>query len=211
MEAAGALADFPCMVIRGISDYSDFHKHNGWHGYAAAVAAAYARQLFFHMPIDATAGIEQNDQTTDAWATKYIVPYPENPDFVGRLRILHKLKTGLGHTQRSNGTSGQATVSLFGLGGVGKTEIALAYVHWLQQTFPTISILWVHASNAERFRRSFAMIAEEYQIPGHNDSKIDVLELVKRWLERKDSRQWLMVLDNADDIQLFFPLTAGKT
>ncbi|KFA46183.1 hypothetical protein S40293_03804 [Stachybotrys chartarum IBT 40293] len=126
MEAAGALADFPCMVIRGISDYSDSHKHNGWHGYAAAVAAAYARQLFFHMPIDATAGIEQNDQTTDAWATKYIVPYPENPDFVGRLRILHKLKTGLGHTQRSNGTSGQATVSLFGLGGVGKTEIALA-------------------------------------------------------------------------------------
>ncbi|KEY70194.1 hypothetical protein S7711_03414 [Stachybotrys chartarum IBT 7711] len=180
MEAAGALADFPCMVIRGISDYSDSHKHNGWHGYAAAVAAAYARQLFFHMPIDATAGIEQNDQTTDAWATKYIVPYPENPDFVGRLRIFHKLKTGLGHTQRSNGTSGQATVSLFGLGGVGKTEIALAYVHWLQQTFPTISILWVHASNAERFRRSFAMIAEEYQIPGHNDSKVDVLELPSR-------------------------------
>jgi nucleoside phosphorylase len=52
MEAAGALADFPCIVIRGISDYSDSHKNNQWHGYAAAVAAAYARQLFFHMPID---------------------------------------------------------------------------------------------------------------------------------------------------------------
>jgi hypothetical protein len=51
-EAAGALADFPCIVIRGISDYSDSHKNNQWHGYAAAVAAAYARQLFFHMPID---------------------------------------------------------------------------------------------------------------------------------------------------------------
>jgi nucleoside phosphorylase len=52
MEAAGALADFPCIVIRGISDYCDSHKNDQWHGYAAATAAAYARQLFFHMPID---------------------------------------------------------------------------------------------------------------------------------------------------------------
>jgi nucleoside phosphorylase len=52
MEAAGALADFPCLVIRGISDYSDSHKNDRWHGYAAAAAAAYARELFFHMPVD---------------------------------------------------------------------------------------------------------------------------------------------------------------
>lgn len=51
-EAAGALADFPCIVIRGISDYCDSHKNDRWHGYAAAAAAAYARQLFFHMPIE---------------------------------------------------------------------------------------------------------------------------------------------------------------
>lgn len=51
-EAAGALADFPCLTIRGISDYSDSHKNNEWHGYAAAVAAAYARELFFYMPVD---------------------------------------------------------------------------------------------------------------------------------------------------------------
>ena len=52
MEAAGALNDFPCLVIRGISDYSDSHKNDKWHGYAAAVAAAYARELFFHMPVE---------------------------------------------------------------------------------------------------------------------------------------------------------------
>jgi nucleoside phosphorylase len=50
-EAAGALNDFPCLVIRGISDYCDSHKNNQWHGYAAAAAAAYARQLFFHLPL----------------------------------------------------------------------------------------------------------------------------------------------------------------
>jgi nucleoside phosphorylase len=52
MEAAGALTDFPCIVVRGISDYCDSHKNDQWHGYAAAAAAAYARQLFFHIPMD---------------------------------------------------------------------------------------------------------------------------------------------------------------
>jgi nucleoside phosphorylase len=52
MEAAGVLTDLPCMVIRGISDYCDSHKNDQWHGFAAAVAAAYARQLFFHMSIE---------------------------------------------------------------------------------------------------------------------------------------------------------------
>lgn len=60
MEAAGALADFPCMVIRGISDYCDTHKNDMWHGYAAAAAAAYARQLFFYMPIEHAPGGHQS-------------------------------------------------------------------------------------------------------------------------------------------------------
>lgn len=51
-EAAGTLADFPCLVIREISDYCDSYKNDVWHGYAAATAAAYAWQLFFHMPLD---------------------------------------------------------------------------------------------------------------------------------------------------------------
>lgn len=52
MEAAGALCDFPCLVVRGISDYADSDKVNQWQGFAAIAAAAYARQLFFHMPVD---------------------------------------------------------------------------------------------------------------------------------------------------------------
>lgn len=52
MEAAGTLADFPCLVIRGISDYADSHKNDRWQGFAAVVAAAYARELFFHMPVE---------------------------------------------------------------------------------------------------------------------------------------------------------------
>lgn len=44
MEAAG-LHDFPCLVIRGICDYSDSHKNKAWQRYSAAAAAAYAKEL----------------------------------------------------------------------------------------------------------------------------------------------------------------------
>jgi nucleoside phosphorylase len=45
MEAAGLMNTFPCLVIRGICDYSDSHKNKEWQGYAAMVAAAYAKDL----------------------------------------------------------------------------------------------------------------------------------------------------------------------
>ena len=45
MEAAGLMNNFPCLVIRGICDYSDSHKNDAWHKYAALAAAAYAREL----------------------------------------------------------------------------------------------------------------------------------------------------------------------
>ncbi len=50
MEAAGLMNQFPCLVIRGICDYADSHKNNEWRGYAAMVAAAYAKQLLLRMP-----------------------------------------------------------------------------------------------------------------------------------------------------------------
>src|SRR4029077_21046759 len=45
MEAAGFMNLLPCLVIRGICDYSDSHKNKKWQGYAALAAAAYAKQL----------------------------------------------------------------------------------------------------------------------------------------------------------------------
>ena len=45
MEAAGLMNTFPCLVILGICDYSDSHKNKEWQAYAAAVAAAYAKEL----------------------------------------------------------------------------------------------------------------------------------------------------------------------
>ncbi|TEY29166.1 hypothetical protein BOTCAL_0965g00020 [Botryotinia calthae] len=50
MEAAGLMDSFPCLVIRGISDYADSHKNWKWQPYAAAVAAACAKQLLLLIP-----------------------------------------------------------------------------------------------------------------------------------------------------------------
>lgn len=50
MEAAGVMDRTHCLVIRGITDYADSHRNNIWHNYAAATAAAFARQLLHYLP-----------------------------------------------------------------------------------------------------------------------------------------------------------------
>ena len=50
MEAAGLMNHFPCLVIRGICDYSDTHKNKEWQGYAAMMAAIYAKDLLNRIP-----------------------------------------------------------------------------------------------------------------------------------------------------------------
>lgn len=49
MEAAGLMNNFPCLVIRGICDYSDSHKNKKWQGFAAMMAASYAKDLLLQI------------------------------------------------------------------------------------------------------------------------------------------------------------------
>lgn len=50
MEAAGLMNSFPCLVVRGICDYADSHKNKRWQPYAAATAAAYAKEVLSVIP-----------------------------------------------------------------------------------------------------------------------------------------------------------------
>ncbi|EPS40170.1 hypothetical protein H072_6021 [Dactylellina haptotyla CBS 200.50] len=50
MEAAGLMNHFPCLVIRGICDYSDSHKSKEWQGHAALLASAYAKDILKLIP-----------------------------------------------------------------------------------------------------------------------------------------------------------------
>ena len=60
MEAAGLMHVFPCLVIRGICDYSDSHKNKDWQEYAA-----YAREILLSM---AESVVEElNHSTTESF------------------------------------------------------------------------------------------------------------------------------------------------
>ena len=62
----------------------------------------------------------------------------------------------------------------------------------------------MNASNYARFDQSYREIAVAAKLPGVDDPKVDVLGLVFRYLEGDNSGEWLMVLDNADDANVFF-------
>ncbi|KAM4066702.1 phosphorylase superfamily protein [Hirsutella rhossiliensis] len=195
MEGAGVWDTFPCVVIKGACDYADSHTSKSWQRYAAATAAACMKAFLSHWVPSVLAG---PTQTLPA-GPYFVVPYPKNETFVGRDAILKKLQERLS-------TSSQPRIALFGLGGIGKTQIVTAYAYWLHETYPEMSVFWVHASSAERFRQAYATIARECHVPGLDDPEADILALVKAWLERTHQGRWLMVVDNADDKQVFYTL-----
>ncbi|KAI9933784.1 hypothetical protein MW887_004856 [Aspergillus wentii] len=66
MEAAGLMDRFPCLVIRGICDYADSHKSKQWQEYAAATAAAYAKELLSVIPISITRASQKAKEVLDS-------------------------------------------------------------------------------------------------------------------------------------------------
>ncbi|KAF6804729.1 Nephrocystin-3-like protein 3 [Colletotrichum musicola] len=212
MEGAGVWDEVPCIIVKAVCDYADSHKNKKWQNFAAATAAsAAAAVLEKFSSAAATEALKSTNPTavvSDPAELAVIVPYAENPEFVGRAEILEPVKQLFGHEELNSGTSRRDTrVTLNGIGGVGKTQIALAYSHWFNKKFPDASVFWVHASSIERFRLAFIRIAQECQIPGRDDPKSDVLQLVKNWLEDRQRKRWLLVIDNADDMEVFFSPT----
>ncbi|KAH8172088.1 kinesin light chain [Sarocladium implicatum] len=69
MEAAGIMDNFPCLVIRGICDYSDAHKHDLWQPYAAATAAAYAKSLLKIIPGSNLDQVETISEALDKYSS----------------------------------------------------------------------------------------------------------------------------------------------
>ena len=78
MEAAGLINNFPCLVIRGISDYADSHKNKKWQAYAAGTAAAYAKEVLSTIPALEVSAIPSTDDTmkqkTGTWVRLFKQP-----------------------------------------------------------------------------------------------------------------------------------------
>jgi tetratricopeptide (TPR) repeat protein len=88
-------------------------------------------------------------------------------------------------------------VAICGLGGVGKTRLAVEYAK--QQQEAVTAVLWVSA--ARDFYSEFAKLAP--QLGGDNQTLEQQSAFVKHWLA--EHPHWLLVIDNADDEHLFTP------
>jgi tetratricopeptide (TPR) repeat protein len=84
-----------------------------------------------------------------------------------------------------------------------KSQIAIEYAYRYHAAHPQSHVFWVYAANAARFDQAYKDIARKVKLPRVDDPDVDVCELVSDWLNDNDSREWLMILDNADNRDLF--------
>ena len=65
-------------------------------------------------------------------------------------------------------------------------------------------MFWVHASNAARYTESFRVLADQVKIPGRQNPKSNIFELVGTWLRSDESGKWVIILDNIDEAGFLF-------
>ncbi|KAF2198804.1 purine and uridine phosphorylase [Delitschia confertaspora ATCC 74209] len=197
MEAAGVNMNRPCLVIRGISDYADTHKNDIWQSYAAGNAAAFTRELLCR--IQPNSINEMKGVIEGPW----FVPFSKPPFFVGRETELAQLSS---HVLSED----CQRIAIHGLGGCGKTALALQCAYSTRQQQPNRAIFWVPVISRESFEQAFRDIGKLLQIPETTDEKVDIKGLVKAKLSDESFGQWLMIVDNADDVSILFdPLEEG--
>ncbi|OOO06635.1 NB-ARC domain protein [Aspergillus oryzae] len=196
MEAAGLMNTFPCLVIRGICDYADSHKNKRWQPYAAGTAAAYAKELLGVIPVADVVNTQTVDEALRGAKRTFYLPFERNHKFIGRNAELDTLK------QKLLVNKDCQKVSLSGLGGIGKTQVALQFAYSLKEGCPEYSIFWVQALSMETFELSCREIAGVLGIRQEQEGGEDLKILVRQRLSAKTAGKWLLVIDNADDLDL---------
>jgi tetratricopeptide (TPR) repeat protein len=129
---------------------------------------------------------------------KYYLYFPKNRYFVKRQNELNELNQKLPRDQDCQ------KLTILGLGGTGKTQVALQFAYLVKETQPEWSVFWVSALSMDSFDRTCLKIAQELKIPQAADQEEDVKELVKQYLSSNKAGRWLLVVDNADDPDIFF-------
>ena len=132
------------------------------------------------------------------------LPFDQNPLFTGREAHLEQLSQLL---KENDSVAITQPVSISGLGGIGKTQLALEYAHRCYQKELYRTVLWVNAAD-ELLQASYAKLAEKLDLPEKKEQELaKCVQAVKDWLE--EHTHWLLIMDNADNVQLahsFFPL-----
>ncbi|KAF2677737.1 TPR-like protein [Lentithecium fluviatile CBS 122367] len=146
-----------------------------------------------HFNIGCQSSHDRHAQPREPFST---VPFAPDADFVDRPEILAWV--------RDKCLGPGARAALVGLGGVGKSQLAIQYAHRVRDAALPTCVFWVHASTRARFEQAYRGLADRLDLPGRLDPKADVLRLVSNWLCDETNGKWTMVVDN-DDVETFFP------
>ncbi|KAK8016096.1 P-loop containing nucleoside triphosphate hydrolase [Apiospora rasikravindrae] len=125
------------------------------------------------------------------------VPFGRDPNFVDRPEILAWTR------KTCNGSATRA--ALVGIGGVGKSQAAIEYAYRVRDDRPQTWVFWIHASTAPRVEEAYRGIAERLNLPGRSNPNANVCQLVNNWLCDEGNGRWVLILDNADDAEVFSP------
>ncbi|KAI8944499.1 hypothetical protein F4801DRAFT_599698 [Xylaria longipes] len=139
---------------------------------------------------------EQSRHMSQSSRHCYYIPLSRNGRFTGRDKILDDLKDKL---FAGNPCPKLAVV---GLGGIGKTQVVLQLAYWVKDNQPDYSIFWVPAQTDESFEKAYREMARRLDIQVKDDE--DLKELVRRYLESEEAKKWLLIVDNADDMDILF-------
>jgi hypothetical protein len=128
----------------------------------------------------------------------------ETEHFVAREKELAEM-----HVSLSGGGSRRIAV-LHGLGGIGKTQLTIAYAKRYRDSYS--AIFWLNIKDEDSIRQSFAKAAkkilQEYPLASrissiYNKEKLDeVVDAVKGWLSLPENTRWLAIYDNYDNPKL---------
>ncbi|KAH7402447.1 hypothetical protein BKA66DRAFT_448776 [Pyrenochaeta sp. MPI-SDFR-AT-0127] len=132
--------------------------------------------------------------TVAATPVGWNVPFRRNRQFVGREAYLTRLQDALFIENQPT------RIAITGLGGVGKTQIAIELAYRTKDRYPKCSILWLPASNSEGVHQAFAEIGQQLRVANIEEEKVDVKKIVLSHLSQKVAGQWLLIVDNVDEM-----------
>ena len=81
-------------------------------------------------------------------------------------------------------------------------QVALQLAYSVLEMYPNISVSWIQALSLETFERACIEVAGVLGIPGTEDGKEDARKLIQRHLSKKMTGKWMLVVDNADDVEV---------
>lgn len=125
-----------------------------------------------------------------------LIPFPRDPDFVNRGDILDQI------SERCLEPAGR--VALVGLGGVGKSQLAIEFAHRLADKHNNIWVFWIHAATQERVQEGFRLIADAVKLPERKQPTANIPLLVKNWLSIEHNGRWIIILDSADETEVLY-------